>query len=663
MAITSLGLGSGLDIRSIVDGLVAAERGPQDALLARQETDLQTKISSFGTFKGALSDFRSSLAGLRQDSRFGALAATSSDTGVLTASASPNADPGQFSIEAKQQAQAHSLASGGFSDAGAVVGTGTLTIKFGATDFDPVTGAYNGFTQNPDQGTLSVTLDTTNNTLAGLRDAINKADAGVNASIINDGSAFRLVLTSTKTGKDNSLQISVDDPSLAQFEFDAAATNLTQTQVAQDAIASINGLDVTSSSNTFADTIKGVSFDLQKAEPGKLVSLNIAASTGSVVDSVQKFVDSFNALNTTIKSLSAFDAGTKTAGILLGDATLRTGANQIRSVLGGIVGGLENASVRTLNDLGVSTQADGTLKFDSGKLTAALAKDPGNVAAVFAVLGRPDNAGVKFLSAEDTTRTGNFAVNVTQAASQGVLTGANGSVGSLTVAAGVNDTFKISVDGISSANITLTAKTYASGDELAAEIQSRINGDASLKNAGAKVQVAFDAVNNKFAITSAKFGADSAVEITQATAGTVGLAVGAGTTGTDVAGTIGGAVAQGDGQNLTAGNGLKLFIDGGLSGDLGSVKFSRGLMEKLDKVLGGLLDSNGSLTAKTNGLQKSLSEIDDKRKVLDTRINQFQARILKQFNAMDALLGQLQATGGFLTQQLAALPNNNDSKQ
>jgi flagellar hook-associated protein 2 len=86
-------------------------------------------------------------------------------------------------------------------------------------------------------------------------------------------------------------------------------------------------------------------------------------------------------------------------------------------------------------------------------------------------------------------------------------------------------------------------------------------------------------------------------------------------------------------------------------------------MEKLDKVLGGLLDSNGSLTAKTNGLQKSLSEIDDKRKVLDTRINQFQARILKQFNAMDALLGQLQATGGFLTQQLAALPNNNDSKQ
>ena len=385
------------------------------------------------------------------------LKATTSDSSVISASVGSNADVGKFNLESKQLAQAHSLASAGFADAKATVGTGTLTIKFGQTDYDSDTDTYNGFTQNAEKGTLD--LDSSNNTLIGLRDAINDANAGVNASIIYDGEAYRLVLASEDTGRTNSMQVSVSDPSLAGFEFNAGATNMTQTQVAQDAILSINGLDVTSSSNSFKNTLKGVTLDLEVAKPGQKISLDISKSSEGVVESVQSFVDSYNELVASIKELSSYDPETKTATPLLGDVTLRTAISQIRGVLGGVVNGLESSSFRTLVDLGLKTEADGSLKLDTSKLNAALSDDPEGVAAVFTEMGRPSSEKVQYFSSTINTQTGKYAVNITQAASQGVLSGANNSISSFSVTAGVNDTFKIKVDGTSSTlilNVSLT---------------------------------------------------------------------------------------------------------------------------------------------------------------------------------------------------------------
>ncbi|WP_349431726.1 flagellar filament capping protein FliD [Methylomarinum sp. Ch1-1] len=660
--VSSLGLGSGIDIRSIVDGLVAAERQPQEFLLTKQESDIQAKLSSYGVFKSSLSSFRASLAGLRDAGKFDALQAKSSDSDVVSASVSSNADIGRFNLESKQLAQAQSLVSAGFADAQATVGTGTLTIKFGTTDYDSVSDTYNGFSQNAEQGTLTLSLDATNNTLTGMRDAINEAKAGVNASIIYDGSAYRLVLASEQTGAANSMQISVDDPSLAQFEFNATATNMEQTQVAQDAILSVNGLDVTNETNTFNDTLKGVTLDLAQAKPGQAINLDITRSTGGVVEALQGFVESYNELVASVNDLSAYDPASQSGSALLGDATLRGGMSQIRSVMGSLVSGLEGTSIRTLVDLGVTTQADGSLKLDSGKLTDALASDPDGVAAVFTQIGRPSNDSVSFFSNSDDTPTGKYSVNVTQAATQALLSGVNNSVSSLIVNAGVNDTFKIKVDGVLSSDITLTAGSYASGDELAKEIQAQINGNENIRSKDAKVSVSYDSANNRMLIASQSFGSKSTVEITQSNASDLGLAAAVGTTGSDVAGTIGGIDADGEGQYLTATNGLKLFVEGGVSGNLGAVDFSRGLMEKLDAVLGGLLDSDGALTAKTKGLQKSLESIDDERLKLEDKIAQYEERLLSRFNAMDALLGQIQSTGSFLSQQLATLPYNNLAK-
>ncbi len=230
------------------------------------------------------------------------------------------------------------------------------------------------------------------------------------------------------------------------------------------------------------------------------------------------------------------------------------------------------------------------------------------------------------------------------------------------IAEGINDSFRVRVDGNLSASITLTAGTYGSADELATEIQARINGDKTLRGADAKVQVSFDSDNNRFVMKSSSFGSESTVDITESTAGALGLSVAEGVAGTDVEGTINGVAAEGKGQHLIGKNDLKLFIQESIVGDLGKVTFSRGLMERLDGVFGGLLDSDGSLASKTKGLQKTLDEVADDRIKLDDKVEKYEARMLKRFNKMDAILGQFQATGGALSQQLAGLPYNNLSK-
>lgn len=657
MAISSLGLGSGIDIRSIVDGLVAAERDPQDFQLTRKETDIQAKISSVGSFKSALSDFRASFAGLRVGSQFNTLDAESSNSEVVTASAESNAEQGSFTVEAKQKAQAHSLASAGFASAKEIVGTGTLTFKFGTTDYNAETDTYNGFTQNSDKAALSITLDETNNTLTGLRDAINDADAGVTASIIFDGSNHRLVFTSKDTGAENSLQISTDDASLSAFEFNETTRNVTQTQTAQDAIMSMNGLDVSNATNTFSETIKGVTLDLLKVSLDEPVSITVSQSQTGVSETLQSFVDSYNALITNVKELTGYDPTTQTAGLLIGDAAVRSSMSQIRSVLGDMVSGLEGSSIRTLYDLGVATQSDGSLELDTSKLTRALNDDPEGVEAVFTVLGRTQNPGVHYLSGSDTTQSGQYEVYVSQAATQGELT--SGTNASLTVVKGLNDTFSMAVDGVTSGQITLTAGTYASGDALATEIQTQINGDSALSTGNAKIQVSYDADNNRFTLTSQKYGSVSSVEIKTSSAGTLGLNVAKGVDGQDMEGTIGGQPATSDGQVLTGKNGIQVSIDNGLSGDLGSVIFSRGLIEKLDTVLAGFLDRGGALTAKTDGLQNSLDRIAEEREKLDNKMARLEENLLTQFNAMDELISGIQGTGVFLNQQLSSLPYNN----
>jgi flagellar hook-associated protein 2 len=661
-SITSTGLGSGLDIKSLVSGLVTAEGTPVTKRLDVQEAKLTAQISSYGSLKSAMSSFQSSLSGLKNASSFQKLTATSSDTAAITASATSNADVMSYNLEVKQLAKSQTLASSAFSSATSTVGTGTLTIKFGTNNATPP--VLGSFAQDGNKGSLTLTVDSSNNTLAGLAIAINQANAGVTAAIVTDNTGSRLVLNSTTTGANSSMEISVtndddlsntDNLGLSKLAYNSAAANMTQPQAAQDAKLAINGLDILSSSNTVDTALKGLKLNLLQAQPGKIITVGVSQNSTDIATAVDGFVKGFNELIKIVNPLTSYNIGTKTAGLLQDDSALNSAMGQLRAELGKMVSGL-NGSAQSLADLGISTQKDGTLVLNSAKLNSQLATNRSGVTAVFAVLGRPSNSNVVVTSSTTDTQAGSYVVNITQAATQGVLNGASPS--SLTVGSG-NDTFSIKVDGIQSGTIALTQKTYASYTELATEMQSRINGDSAIKAAGVSVGVSYD---TGMVLTSQSYGATSQVEITANTT-LLGLTVGAGVAGLDVAGTLGGQPATGKGQELTsiAGDsiGLKLLISDGTMGYSGTVDFSRGIIERLDKVMTGLLGKTGTLTNHSDGLTKGLADITKKRAQLSERLSSLETRLYKKFNAMDLLLGKMQSTGSFINQQFFRTTKNN----
>ncbi len=678
--ITAAGIGSGLDIESLVTQLIAAERAPVENRLLQQDARITAELSAFGTFKGALSAFQSSLADLASPGSFGRRAGNSSDEDILVAQSDGTAVNGSYDITVSQLAQAHSLASGAYAGTDTEVGTGTLTLRFGTTDYtppDPGPESYNGFTVNPERGVATITIDTSNNTLEGVRDAINDADIGVNATIVNDGSGFRLLLSSEQTGAENSIEISVDDTGdgnsldnagLSALAFNSSANNLSQTVAAEDASFTVNGLQISSAENQVTDVIEGLDFTLKDVTGSAPVTVNVTEDTEALKEIITGFVDGFNGFVQTTNALTAFNAATGTAGPLNGDFSVRSIVGQLRQVLVNAVEGFDGP-FSNLSELGLSTQTDGTLAIDDARMDAVLAQNYDDIVGIFAEVGLPSNSAIEYVTATEDTLVGSYAVEITQAATRGQLVGATAGF-PLTIDAD-NDNFSIKIDGITSGNVSLTQGSYASGDLLAAELQARINGDSAIAQAGARVDVVYN--GDHFEFTSREYGGSSTVELIAVdtnSAAQLGLSVGAGVNGLNVAGTIDGVAALGSGKTLTAtlgsdANGLQIRVNGSAIGSYGEVAFSRGIAYQLDKLSTGFLDVEGILDTRTDTLQDRSEEIDEQRERLDRRMEGLEARYRAQFTALDTLLSQLQTTSEFLTQQLASLPgagslNNNN---
>jgi len=668
MAITSSGIGSGLDIELLVTQLMAAERAPTENRLISRSTEFAGQLSAFGALKGALSGLQSSLSGLQQLSTFTGRNATVSDADVLSASASNSAAAGSYAIEVSGLAKAHSLASGSYTSASDVVGEGELSFRFGTTDYtspDPGPESYDGFTVNADKAAASITIDSSNNTLQGIRDAVNNADIGVSASIINDGSGFRLLFASTDTGAENSLEVSVTESGaagLSAFEFNASSTNLDQTVAAQDAAFTVNGLAVTSASNKVGGVVSGLEITLKSETSGVPVEVDVSRNSTSIKGALNSFISAYNGFIDTANSLTSYDPATDAAGFLLGDATMRGISGRLRSEINAAVNGA--GAYDTLASVGVTTDDKGKLVLNQAALDDVLEDDFDALSALFAVQGVASNNGVNYLSSTSDTAVGDYGVVITQAASQGVNTGA-AAVGfpNLDIT-GLNDSFKLKVNGIQSAEVLLTQATYADGDELAAELQSQINGDETFKAGGITVAVTFDSGTGAFSITSSRYGSDSIVEITEVdtnTATTLGFSVSAGTDGVDVEGTINGASATGLGQRLTAAagsdaEGLALLVTATTAGSLGTVNFTRGLADGLDGLLDNFLGADNILEVRIDGLQDRIDRIDEDGIALDRRMEAVETRYRSQFGKLDGLLAQLNNTSNFLETQLANIP-------
>lgn len=367
--ISSPGLGSGLDINGIIGKLMAVESRPLTAL-ATKEAGYQAKLSAFGSLKGALSALQTATQSLKNASTFTGMSASASDSTLFSASASSAAAAGSYDLAVTTIAKAHALRT---------------NVDYGADTFD--------------SGTLRITVGagtpvdielTSVSTLADIRTAINTANAGVSATLINDGTADRLVLTSGKTGADGAIIFTapISNNDGTRRLSDLVGANLTETQAADNAVFSLNGVTITRSSNTIDDAIEGVTLNLLK-EPDQtppitpLTSkLTVTRNTGAVTAAVNAFVKAYNDAVGALKQMTAYDAANRKASVLTGDSTARSIQAQLSALLGASVSGVAGGIAR-LSDVGVSVQTDGTLKLDSSKLSAALTDKDKDVAALF----------------------------------------------------------------------------------------------------------------------------------------------------------------------------------------------------------------------------------------------------------------------------------------
>lgn len=386
--IGSLGAGSGLELETLVQKLISAEGAPRMNALAKREASVQAGISAFGSLKSALDQFRSGVRALNTD---GALQQRSVSTGnstLFSASASTTAAAGTHSIQVLGTAQSQRLIStADLADANATVGAGTLTISLGANSFE-----------------VSTDADTT---LGELKTRINEAagDTGISATLMvvakdpddaSAGTVTRLVLSSSRTGSANTIAVTVadadgtdtDDQGLSRFYFstnDLQNSQLDQQQAAADARIVVNGLVAHSASNTFSEVLEGVTITVLKDPTDPLApaveSLGISMDRSGVAARIKSFVDGYNEVIKTLRDLSSFDSSTGKAGPLNGDAVVRGIASRLRTIIA--TQASSDGQSLSLSQLGISTQRDGTLALDSGKLDAALANGFAQVDELF----------------------------------------------------------------------------------------------------------------------------------------------------------------------------------------------------------------------------------------------------------------------------------------
>jgi len=654
--VSSIGIGSGVLTSDLIDQLSEAERAPTELRLDRKEAEVEAKLSAVGRINSALIDLRLPSRVLSNPDALNSLEANSTSSNVAV-TADSAATTGQYTLEVTSLAQAQSLRSSTYLDKDSTtMGEGTLSFKVG-------------------DKTTTIDIDGTNNTLEGIASAVNAdEDLAVNASVIDTGSGFVLVFSAKESGLENAMEITVTDTGdgnsddalgLSQFTFNQSFTHIVESVVPENAKFSVNGIAIERASNTITDVVEGVSFTLSGETTGP-ATITVSRDTDAVLERVQEFVDKFNEVKNILNELTEFNpSASEESGILLGDSTIRAINTQLRQVLGQVVPGLDSSSVRSLAEIGISTDAStGNLSIDEIEFKKQLSSNPEDVVALFADQGRTTDAQTSFVSKSIDTVPGSYDVNITVAATRGENVGTLGLGASATIGAS-NDELTVKVDGITSGSIALDVGSYTP-EELVAEMQAKINADETLAAAGKSVVVSLDG-SNQIVITSNEYGSSSKVEITAVdttTAAQLGLSVSTGTDGVDVEGTINGAAATGSGQILTAAEGddsegIKIKVEGSAIGDRGEVTYIEGVAEQLVDKLNSFLEFQGIIGAKEDGYNTSLAEIALERVALDERVETLRARLATQFTAADIMVSQLNSTMEFLKSQFAAMSGAN----
>jgi len=660
--ISALGTGSGIDSNKLADQLTEANKMVQAERLTSKKTLLETQISDYGLLRSSLSKLETAAAALGSADTFNAKALSLPDTKLLgITKLDAKASAGSYQLKVEQIAQAQSLSSGTYSSATAPVGKGTLTIRLG--DWN---AGLTGFAVDSTKTGGTITIDDTNNSLTGLRDAINKENIGVTASIVSDGGSFKLLLTA-KTGAKNEIEITAAEdggsPGLANLNFNETTRNLTQQQQGLDAQVRINGLLVNRESNHVTDIVEGLEFDLFASSATETINVIISEDKATAEQTIRDFVTAYNTFRTEVESLVGFDTEEKEYGSLHRDPLAKNLMQSIRNTLTGSVPGITGI-FSTLSELGIRTELNGSLKIveveGNTGFRAAIDNNFERVRDLFVPKTSSSVSDISVTKFGAKSQPGTYDVVVTQQPGKGQLTAANIPVTFPVDTTGKDYSFKVKLNGIESASISLPAgKVYATGAELAADLQSLINLDSNVKTAKATVGVSFD--GTKLSFLSDTYGAASNVEfsVVGADMADLGISVGAGTAGTDVAGTVDGVAAFGFGNILLPGlgskaEGLSLSIQPGAT--TGSITFTRGFAGGLTSLVNDFLKTSGLIKEREATINKDIERVEQDEEALNRRSDAYRARLMAQFQAMESIVRSLNSTGDFLDGIVDRLP-------
>ena len=359
--ISSPGIGSGLDVQSIVKQLVALEKAPLKQLQT-QASSFQTKLSTFGTIKSQVAAMGEAATKLSNSSGWNPVTASSSNATAIGVTAAAGAPATSFTMEVTQLAKAQSTMSAA-APLGSSVGSGSLTISL---------GKWTGATFTAGAATAVDITVGASDTLSAIAGKINgAAGAGVTATVLRDASGERLMLRSRETGEENGFSITTLDPSLSGLA--NAVGTPTPLQMGENAKATVNGVLISSASNRLTDALPGMTIQLQQVTTAP-VEITVSTDTEAIKKNVQAFVDSYNTLSATLANATRYDAATKTAGALQGDATAVGLQNALRGMMRSVT---SSSPFERLSDIGIEMKTGGQLELKQAKFDSALSNMDG----------------------------------------------------------------------------------------------------------------------------------------------------------------------------------------------------------------------------------------------------------------------------------------------
>lgn len=435
MSLSSPGVGSGLDVKAIVDAYVKAETAPLQAKHDIKLKMVNTELSAIGQLKSTLSNLQTSLNKLSDLNQFYLMKYSLSDSDSLSASITPQAAKGTYQIEVQKLAQQQSLASNYIVDP-SNVGSGAITITIGTYNSDKTT-----FTANASKTPTTINIAPGNGSLIAIRDAINNTDAGVTASIVQDNQGSRLTLTSTQTGENYAIKVSGGISAL-NYDPTTGVNSLTETKAALNSIVKVNGLILTQSTNQLKEAITGVTLNLKKEELNKNITLTVEDNKDQVTMLLNEFIKQYNDSITFLTNLTGYNTATKESALFQGDPQFRSIKGNLTKIATSPLSD-STGPLKTLSDIGIMTNRKGLLELNQEKYSKVVADNYRNIGALFAKTATPTDSNIRLKSVSNSVKAGSYDVELS-AFTPGVSM--TGTIGGLSASSSDGKTLKGSGD-------------------------------------------------------------------------------------------------------------------------------------------------------------------------------------------------------------------------